>query len=118
MALLLAGLPLLAAATPRPAVDLQCMSFSMGLQLECTVRLRGAASRPLSGATVTLGATMPSMLMAHCVKPGVVAATGTPGKCRGRLQLEMSRAWAVQIVECDGDRRCPVLPAAKAAPKP
>ena len=127
-ALLFAGAPLLTAAAGRPAVDLQCISFGMGPQLECTVRLRGADGQPLANAAVTLGATMPSMPMAHRVKPAVAAPTGTPGEYRGRLELEMSGAWAVQvdiagplrdrvartlqIDECDGDRRCPVPPVA------
>ncbi len=141
---LLAGLSLLAAAAPRPAVDLHCVSFGSGPQLECTVRLRDADGKPLAGANVTLGAMMPSMPMVHQVKPAAAAPTGTPGEYRARLELEMNGAWAVQvdiagpvrdrvartmqIDECEGDRRCPVHPAhpvhpvppaaAKAAPKP
>ena len=133
-ALLLAAAPLLTTAAPRPAVDLKCVAFGMGPQLECTVRLRGADGRPLTGAAVTLGATMPSMPMAHHVKPAAAAPTSTPGEYRGRLELEMSGAWAVQvdiagpvrervartlqIDECEGDRRCPVLPASRAAAEP
>lgn len=130
-----AALPGLAAAAPRPSVDLQCVAFGMGPQLECTVRLRQAGGQPLVGATVTLGATMPSMPMAHQVRPAVAAPTATPGEYRGRLELEMSGVWAVQvditgpvrervarslqIDECDGDRRCPVPPvAAQPARKP
>ena len=135
LALLLVGLPGLASTAPRPAVDLQCVSFGSGPQLECTVRLRSADGQPLVGANVTLGATMPSMPMAHQVKPAVAAPTGAPGEYRGRLELEMPGAWAVQVDiggplrdrvartlqvdECDGDRRCSVPPAAaRAAPKP
>ena len=129
--LLLAGAPLIAAAAGRPAVDLQCVSFGTGPQLECTVRLRGADGQPLADAAVTLGATMPSMPMAHRVKAAAATATGRPGEYRGRLELEMSGAWAVQvdiagpvrervartlrIDECEGDRRCPVPPASPAA---
>lgn len=135
VALLLATLPLLAVAAPRPVVDLQCVAFGMGPQLECTVRLQGADGQPLAGAVVTLGATMPSMPMAHQVRPAAAAPTGRPGEYRGRLELEMSGAWAVQVDiagpvrdrvartlevdECEGDRRCPVSPAAKkSATKP
>lgn len=138
VALLLAAAPLLTAAAPRPAVDLQCVAFGMGPKLECTVRLRGADGRPLAGAAVTLGATMPSMPMVHHVKPVVAAPTSAPGEYRGRLELEMSGAWAVQvdiagpvrervartlqIDECEGDRRCPAppvsLPASSAAARP
>lgn len=145
-ALLLAASPLVTTAAPRPAVDLQCVAFGMGPQLECTVRLRSADGKPLTGAAVILGATMPSMPMVHHVKPAAATATGTAGEYRGRLELEMNGAWAVQvdiagpvrdryartlqIDECEGDRRCPVAPVfspvaspgsravAKPAPKP
>ena len=120
---LCAVLPAVAAA-PRPQVDLQCEAFGMGPQLECTVRLR-ASGAPLVGAQVTLGASMPSMPMAHTVKPAAAAApTGQPGEYRGRLELQMTGVWAVQvdvagplrdrvvrplrIDDCEGDRRCPV----------
>ena len=121
--LLCATLP--AAAAPRPQVDLQCEAFGMGPQLECTVRLR-ASGAPLVGAQVTLGASMPSMPMAHTVKPAAAAPTGQPGEYRGRLELQMNGVWAVQvdvagplrdrvvrslrIDDCEGDRRCPVPP--------
>ena len=122
----------LASPAARPAVDLQCVAFGLGPQLECTVRLRTADGQPLSGAAVTLGATMPSMPMAHQVKPAQAAPTGQPGEYRGRLKLEMSGAWAVQvdingplrervartlqIDECEGDKRCPVLLASTVSP--
>lgn len=130
--LLLATVPSIASAAGRPTVDLQCVAFGMGPLLDCTVRLRGADGRPLTGAAVTLAASMPSMPMAHQVKPAAAAPTGTPGEYRGRLELEMSGAWAVQvdiagpvrdrvartlqIDECEGDRRCPVSPVARTVP--
>lgn len=135
-ALLVAALPLLAGAAPRAAVDLDCIAVGAGPQLECTVRLRAADGAPLTGASVTLGASMPSMPMAHHVRPATARPTGTPGDYRGRLALEMSGAWAVQVDidgpvrdrmartlqvdACDAGRRCPVTPvgAARSAPKP
>ena len=118
------ALPAVAAA-PRPQVDLQCEAFGSGPQLECTVRLR-LSGAPLTGAQVTLGASMPSMPMAHTVKPVAAVPTGQPGEYRGRLELQMNGVWAVQvdvagplrdrvvrplrIDDCDGDRRCPVPP--------
>lgn len=123
----------LAGHAARPVVDLQCVAFGMGPELECTVRLRSADGQPLVGAAVTLGATMPSMPMAHQVKPAVAAPTGIPGEYRGRLELEMTGAWAVQVDiaspvrervartlqvdDCEGDRRCPVPPVSPAAAK-
>lgn len=112
-------------AQTRPAVQLGCVAYDTGPQLECTVLVSRDAA-PLSGVQVTLGATMPSMPMAHSVKPVVAAPTGSPGEYRGTLSLEMNGAWAVQVDlagpvrdrvvrtlavdECDGERRCPVQP--------
>lgn len=126
LVLLLTPSPRPAAASPRPTVDMECMAFGSGPQLECTVRLRGADGRPLNGAAVTLGASMPSMPMAHRVHPASAAPTKAPGEYRGRLSLEMSGAWSVQVDiagpvrdrvhrtlqvhECEGDRRCPARP--------
>lgn len=127
-AALSAAAPWPAVAAPRATVELQCLAFGAGPQLECTVELRGADAQALSGAAVTLGASMPSMPMAHQVKPALAAPTGTPGQYRGRLTLEMSGAWAVQVDvsgplrerfartlrvdACEGERRCPALPVA------
>ena len=127
--MLCATLP--ASAAPRPEVDLQCVAFGTGPQLECTVRLR-AGGAPLAGAQVPLGAAMPSMPMAHTVKPAAAVHTGQPGEYRGRLALEMTGVWAVQvdvakpvrdrvvrplrIDECEDGRRCAVPPAAPPTP--
>ncbi|OSZ65862.1 FixH family protein [Hydrogenophaga sp. IBVHS2] len=116
-----------AAQSRRPQVDLACEAHGMGPLLDCTVRLRASDGRPLTGATVTLGATMPSMPMAHTVKPVRALPTAAPGEYRGQLTLEMSGAWAIEIdlagpvrdrvvrvlmaEECEGDGRCPAPPA-------
>ena len=131
---LLCGAALPVVAAPRPQVDLQCEAFGIGPQLECTVYLR-LSGAPLAGAQVTLGASMPSMPMAHTVKLVAAVPTGQPGEYRGRLELQMNGVWAVQvdvagplrdrvvrplrIDDCDDDRRCPV-PALKplASPSP
>lgn len=116
-----------AARPARPVIELQCASFGDGPQLECTVRLRAADGAPLRDAQVTLGATMPSMPMAHSVRPVAATATERPGEHRAVLQLAMSGVWAVQvdvggpvrdravrslrIDECDPLRRCLAMPA-------
>ncbi len=132
---LLAGL-LVAAALPaaaqaaRAKVDLHCDAVANGPTLDCVVQLAARDGKPLDGAQVTLGATMPSMPMAHRVKPAVAAPTGQPGEYRGRLVLEMSGAWALhvdiagplrdrvvvrlQAEECpEGQKRCAVRTAGK-----
>ena len=130
-ALLLTGLPAPATAAPRPTADLACVAFGMGPQLDCTLRLH-ISGAPLDKARVTLGAAMPSMPMAHSVKPVAALPTGRPGEYRALLELEMNGVWALQIDiagpprerivrslrvdECEGERRCPVPEARGAKP--
>ena len=111
-----------ARSAPRPAVDLQCVAHGSGPLLDCTARV-SVGGAPLSAAKLTLGASMPSMPMAHSVKPVLATPTGKPGEYRGSLQLEMSGDWAVQldlagpprerivrvlrVDDCPGDQRCP-----------
>ncbi|MFM2208438.1 MAG: FixH family protein [Burkholderiaceae bacterium] len=111
----------------RPRAELQCVSYGMGPMLECVVDLRRRDGAPLDGAQVTLGALMPSMPMAHTVKPMKAAPTGAPGQYRATLELEMLGVWAVDIDisgplrdkfsrnlvvhECQGNARCAATPA-------
>ena len=132
------GITLLAAtssalAAPRPEVDLQCVAHGSGPLLECTAQV-AANGAPLHAAKLTISASMPSMPMAHTVKPVPAAPTGRPGEYRGTLQLEMNGDWAVQIDlagpprerivrvlrvdECPDGRRCPAAPARAPGRKP
>lgn len=111
----------------RPQVELQCVSFGMGPMLECTAHLKRRDGTPLDGAQVTLGALMPSMPMAHTVKPMKAVPTGTAGQYRATLELEMLGVWAVEVdisgpardkvarnvlvQECKGKDRCAAPPA-------
>lgn len=119
-----------AAQAARAKAVLRCDAVAIGPTLDCVVQLATADGKPLDGAQVTLGATMPSMPMVHRVKPVVAAATGLPGEYRGRLELEMSGVWALQVdiagplrdravvrlqaEECaDDQKRCVQRPAGK-----
>ena len=122
-----------ALAAARPKVDLQCVAHGSGPLLDCTAHV-AAGGAPLNAAKLTLGASMPSMPMAHTVKPVPAMPTGRPGEYRGTLQLEMNGDWAVQVDiagpprerivrvlrvdECPGEQRCPVVPAHAPAPAP
>jgi hypothetical protein len=46
---------------------------------------------------VTVGADMPSMPVAHNVRPVTAEAAATPGEYRARLALEMLGDWAVRL---------------------
>lgn len=92
-ALLLAAAPALA---QRVQADLECKSAPGLLTYDCTIRLtRGG--QPLERAEVSVGADMPSMPMAHNVKPVKAVPGDKPGEYRARLELEMSGQWAVKL---------------------
>ena len=56
------------------------------------------AGRPVDGVEVTLSADMPSMAMAHNVRPvKALPVPGQPGSYQGRLTLEMLGEWAVKL---------------------
>ena len=121
--LLFAPLSIAAQPSGRPQVQLQCVSYGMGPMLECTAALQRADGSALEGAQVMLGALMPSMPMAHTIKPVKATPTGKPGEYKGTLELEMLGLWSVEVDisgpardkvarplmvhECKGDQRCP-----------
>lgn len=75
----------------RPAAD-------AGLVFDCTIRLADAQTRePVSDAEFTVGADMPSMPMAHNVRPVKAVPGDTPGVYRARLELEMYGTWMLKL---------------------
>jgi YtkA-like len=92
----LAATPALAADRVAAAVD--CRATGDALAYDCIIRLRNArTSAPLEQASVTVGADMPAMPMAHNVRPVVAKPTGTPGEYQARLTLEMYGDWALRL---------------------
>jgi branched-chain amino acid transport system permease protein len=85
-------------ADVRAKADVSCRPAGGSLQYECAIKLSDARTdQPLSGVTLMVGADMPSMPMAHNVRP-VRAQPGTePGSYRARLALEMTGVWAVRL---------------------
>jgi len=84
------------AAAQRPQASLECKSTGTDFVYDCTIRLV-RDGRPLSGAQVTVGADMPSMPMAHNVRPVKAKPGAQPGEYRARLELEMPGEWAVKL---------------------
>ena len=79
-----------------PQADLQCKATGTDFVYDCTVMLtRGG--RPLEGVAVTVGADMPSMPMAHSVRPAQAAPGTKPGEYKARLDLEMPGEWAIKL---------------------
>jgi len=93
VSLLLAVSPALAQAVK---ATLECKPAGTDFVYDCVIRLsRGGA--PLSGVQLTVGADMPSMPMAHNLRPVKAAPGKGPGEYRVRLDLEMQGEWAVKL---------------------
>jgi len=84
------------AAAQRTEAELDCRFTGTDFVYDCVIRLaRGGA--PLPDMQVTVGADMPSMPMAHNVKPVKAKPGKKPGEYRARLDLEMTGEWAVKL---------------------
>ena len=79
-----------------PTAELQCRSTGTDFIYDCTIRL-SRGGKPLEGAQLTVGADMPSMPMAHNVKPRKARPGARPGEYVVRLDLEMLGVWAVKL---------------------
>jgi len=88
-------LPALAHAQA-PKAQMQCKASGTDFVFDCSIRLtRGG--KPLEGAQLTVGADMPSMPMAHNIKPQKARPGTQPGEYTARLDLEMLGEWAVKL---------------------
>lgn len=76
--------------------ELDCKPTKTDFIYDCIVRL-ARNGQPLSGAQITVGADMPSMPMAHNVKPVKAKAGKAPGEYEATLDLEMLGEWAVKL---------------------
>ena len=89
-----------AAAAPafaqRASATLDCKPTGRDFVYDCAIAL-SRSGKPLSGAQVTLGADMPSMPMAHNVRPSKAVPGANPGEYRAMLDLEMLGEWAVKL---------------------
>ena len=91
--LVLASLP---AAAQRAQAALACRFTGTDFVFDCTIRL-SRSGQPLAGAQITVGADMPSMPMAHNVRPVMAKAGKSPGEYQAKLDLEMPGEWAVKL---------------------
>ena len=98
IALALAGVPLAPWAQVRLDAEVKCVATKHDLVYDCRILLRERGSgKPVSGAELTVGADMPSMPMAHNVKPVQAKAGSAPGEYTARIELEMLGEWALQL---------------------
>ena len=93
---LILGLLAFPAQAQAPKAELACKSTGTDFVYDCTIRL-ARAGKPLEGAKVTVGADMPSMPMAHNVRPQRAKSGTKPGEYTVRLDLEMLGEWAVKL---------------------
>lgn len=105
---LLAGLLVLAptaaptaalAAGERPMVNVDCKPTDEKLVFDCTFEVMGKKSRrPIEDAAFKVNADMPTMPLAHNVKPiRPEPVADKPGSYEGRLELEMPGEWALRM---------------------
>jgi hypothetical protein len=99
---LLALLCLAAAALPAAAqrldAEVDCKPTKHDLVYDCRFLLTEAKTgKPVSGAELAVGADMPSMPMAHNVKPVKAAPGAAPGEYTARIELEMFGEWALKL---------------------
>jgi len=91
-------LPAAADAAERAAAEVSCQPTDETLVYDCMIMLKGRSSgAPLDGAKITVKADMPSMPMAHNVRPVTAMASDKPGMYRARLALEMHGEWALTL---------------------
>ena len=92
------GVGVAAAADARPRAAITCEQAAARLQYDCLIRLSDARSgAPLAGFELTVRADMPSMPMAHSVRPVKAEPLAEPGVYRARLSLEMHGEWLVRL---------------------
>lgn len=94
------GLILLFTALPALAQKIQgelaCKPTTTDFIYDCVITL-SRGGKPLPAAAVTVGADMPSMPMAHNVKPVKAKPGKAPGEYEAKLDLEMLGEWAVKL---------------------
>src|SRR6266851_10060744 len=71
----------------------------------------------LTGVDVTVGADMPSMPMAHNVKPAKAMPGNEPGTYRAHIKLEMHGDWVVKL-DLAGPVRDRIVKSMRFEPKP
>jgi hypothetical protein len=86
------------AADIRAKADVSCRAATEKLQYDCVIKLTNSRTgEPLTGLTLTVGADMPSMPMAHNVRPVKAVPAQEAGVYHARIVLEMHGDWALRL---------------------
>lgn len=95
---LLALLPCAQAAAKPPALGVSCKPAA-SLVYDCQFRLKDARSgAPVDGAVFSVQPVMPSMPMAHNIRPVAAEPAAEPGSYRARLKLDMPGTWNLKLL--------------------
>ena len=95
-AMLMASGPALAGE--RVAAAVSCAATAETLTYDCMIMLKGKKSGdPVEGAEVIVKADMPSMPLAHNVRPVKAVPGSMPGHYTATLELEMRGEWALTL---------------------
>jgi hypothetical protein len=87
-----------ARAQERMGAEVNCMRVGKSMAYDCVLVLLGKTSgQPIQGAAIVVGADMPSMPLAHNVKPVKAEPTGNPGEYKFRVELAMHGEWALKL---------------------
>ena len=106
------------AAGIKAKAEVSCAATAKSLEYDCTIKLSDQRSgAALTGVDVTVGADMPSMPMAHNVKPVKAVPDSAAGAYRARIQLEMHGDWAVKV-DLAGPVRDRIVKSMRFEPKP
>ncbi len=82
----------------RAKAKVECAPAGEELVYDCMIMLMERKSgKPLAAAKIMVGAEMPSMPMAHNVKPVRATAMDKPGRYHARVQLQMAGEWALTM---------------------
>jgi len=84
-------------AGARAQADIQCSRTDMPREFDCVVTLSDRRTgEALGGVDLTIRLDMPSMPMAHNMRP-VKATEARSGTYRARIRLDMLGDWALQL---------------------
>jgi hypothetical protein len=86
------------AADVRAKADVTCKPTEKQFTYDCTIKLSNSRTgEALTDVTLTVGADMPSMPLAHNVRPARAEAGQEPGTFTARIELEMFGDWALRL---------------------
>ncbi len=92
------ALVLPAQAAERVMANVKCTPTEQKLVYDCMIHLMGKTSKAsLEGASIKIKTDMPTMPMAHNVRPVEAEPMAKPGMYKARLRLKMHGEWILRM---------------------